>query len=232
MPKNLLILFVTILFSLNVNAQEGEVDASEELLNDEALQMTEAEVLAINEQDIVLGDDNAPVTIVEYASMSCSHCAHFHNTTFDDLKTKYIDTGKVKFVFRDFPLDEPALRGAMLAKCAGDKGKDQFLKFIKTMFSTQQNWAPKSNYLEVLSNIAKLGGMKSEEFEACMQDKELERQVMEGKFKAAKFLEIRSTPSFYINGELHRGAKEIEYLSEAIDAITQGANANIVIEKE
>lgn len=229
MLKKFATLFAVVLFSLNAFvAQAEDENKKEEKPLEENL--TVDEVLEVKEHDIVLGDENAPVTIVEYASMSCPHCATFHNETFDELKMKYIDTGKVKFVFRDFPLDEPALRGAMLSRCAGKDGAESFLKYLKVLFSTQQNWAPKKNYVEVLSNIAKLGGMKAEQFEACMTDKDIETEVMTGKYYAARFLEIRSTPSFYINGVLHRGAQNIKYLSEAIDGILKGVKADIVVE--
>ena len=230
--KKLITLFAVVLFSFNSFAiAQSEVSGSdaEKPLEEN---LTVEQVLEVTENGIFLGDENAPVTIVEYASMSCPHCAQFHNDTFDDLKTKYIDTGKVKFVFRDFPLDEPALRGAMLSRCAGKEGSESYLKYLKVLFSTQQNWAPKKNYIEVLSNIAKLGGMKGEEFEACMADKEVETRIMTGKYYAAKFLEIRSTPSFYINGVLHRGAQNMKYLSEAIDGVLKGVNADISVEGE
>lgn len=238
MLKKLFVSLIVIIFSSAAMAQEEAVQEEAVVENKEKPEipkqedMTVEQVLAVSENDFVLGRDDAPVTLVEYASMSCGHCANFHNRTFDELREKYIDTGEVKFIFRDFPLDEPALRGSMLARCAGNVKEEDFLKYIKTMFRTQTNWASRKNYLEVLSNIAKLGGMSGEEFETCMQDKDVEHVIMEGKFNAAKFLEIRSTPSFYINGELHRGSKDIKYLSEAIDAALSGSNVDMVIEGE
>jgi protein-disulfide isomerase len=188
------------------------------------VELTADQLLEILPSDIVIGDMKAPVTIIEYASLSCTHCAAFHNSTFSDLKEKYVDTGKVRFVFRDFPLDEPALRGAMMARCAGKDDTEKFLKFIKVMFSTQSNWAPKKNYLEVLSNIGKLGGMKGEEFEACMANKAVEDAVMLSKFNAAKILEVRSTPTFFINKEEHKGGRDLKYFSEVIDGILSGVS--------
>lgn len=236
MLNKLLISLAVVLFTFSAVAQEGarpEVSKPAEVAKaPEAPAKSTDEVLAISDKDVVLGDKNAPVTIVEYASMSCSHCADFHNNSFDELKTKYIDTGKVKFVFRDFPLDEPAMRGSMLARCASRDGVESFLKFTKVMFSTQDDWASKKNYLEVLSNMAKLGGMKGEDFESCMADKELEKQIMAGKFDAAKSLQLRSTPSFYINGELHNGAKDVKYMSEAIDAAIGGVKADVKTEEK
>jgi protein-disulfide isomerase len=242
MLNKLFISFVLVLFSFVAVAQENakpdEVKPAEVSGKPEVAKAPESpaksldEVLAISDKDVVLGDKNAPVTIIEYASMTCHHCADFHNKVFDELKTKYIDTGKVKFVFRDFPLDEPAMRGSILARCASKGGQEEFLKFTKVMFSTQGDWAGKKNYLEVLSNIAKLGGMKGEEFESCMADKELEKQIITGKFDAAKSLQIRSTPSFFINGELHSGAKDIKYMSEAIDAAIGGVKLDVKTEEK
>lgn len=181
---------------------------------------TKEQLFAPIEGDVIIGDKNAPVTIIEYASMSCGHCASFHNKTFNDLKEKYIDSGKARFIFRDFPLDEPALRGAMMARCAGEKDEGDFLKFNKAVFSTQSNWAPKKNYLEILSNIGKLGGMTGADFELCIADKNLERYVMENKFYASKILGVNSTPTFFVNGKMHKGAKNLAYFSGVIDKIT------------
>jgi protein-disulfide isomerase len=242
MLNKLFISVLLVLFSFVAVAQEdakpeavkpAEVsDKTDATIAPELPAKSANEVLAISDKDVVLGDKNAPVTIIEYASMTCHHCADFHNKVFDELKTKYVDTGKVKFVFRDFPLDEPAMRGSMLARCASKNGHEQFLKFTKVMFSTQGDWAGKKNYLEVLSNIAKLGGMKGEDFESCMADKELEKQIIVGKFDAAKSLQIRSTPSFFINGELHNGAKDVKYMSEAIDAAIGGVKVNVKTEEK
>lgn len=164
--------------------------------------------------DIVLGADDASVVMVEYSSLSCPHCAHFQKDIFPEIKENYIDTGKVLFIHRDFPLDEPALRGAMLAHCAGN---DRYYTFIKVLFDKQDSWAYQKNYLEILSNIAKLGGISSEKFDACMQDKALEHAIVEGKFTAANIMDITSTPSFFINGAKYSGANNYPTFSKIID---------------
>ncbi|MCE3233502.1 MAG: bdbD 2 [Rickettsiaceae bacterium] len=184
--------------------------------------ITADQLLNILPDDVVIGDMKAPITIIEYASMSCTHCADFHNSVFSDLKQKYIDSGKVRFVFRDFPLNEPALRGAMMARCAAKDGAEKYLKFTKVIFSMQSNWAPKSNYLEVLANIGKLGGMKGEEFEACMANKSLEESVMKSRLNASQKLEIRSTPTFFINKEMSKGTHDLAYFSGVIDSLLAG----------
>jgi protein-disulfide isomerase len=229
--KKNFIYIAAILLSFSANAEtpivESDVKAKIEVqknivaeVKDETKKaLTKEEVFQINETDIVVGDKNAPVTIIEYASMSCSHCATFFKTTFAPLKEKYIDNGKVKFVFRDFPLDEFALRAAMVAKCSIDEGVDNFLKFKKVLFSTQRNWAGKKNYLEILSNIAKLGGMKQAKFDQCIEDKDLENNILEKRLNASTILEVQSTPTFFVNGEIYAGAKEFEYVSKLIDTI-------------
>jgi protein-disulfide isomerase len=164
--------------------------------------------------DIVLGNDKAPVTIVEYSSLSCPHCAHFQAKIFPGLQKTYIDTGKAKFIHRDFPLDEPALRGAILAHCAD---KDRYYTFIKVLFDKQDSWAYQKNYLEVLTNIGKLGGMSGEKIDACMKNKTIETSIIESKLAAAKTLDIKATPTFFINGEKVSGVNNVESFAKIID---------------
>ncbi len=205
-----IITFISLILLVNVAfAQQSKIP-------DPAEGITKEDVLKISDDDFVVGDKDAPVTIIEYASLTCSHCASFHNNTYADLKEKYIDTGKVRFVFRNFPLDEAALRAGMIASCAGN---ERFEKLLKVMFSTQSNWATKKNYLEILSNIAKLGGMRGEEIEACLADEDLKTTIMTGKYLAAIRAEVRSTPTFFVNNKLHKGARNLEYFSKAIDPL-------------
>lgn len=176
--------------------------------------VTAEDLFKISKDDMVIGNSKAKVTIIEYASMTCSHCADFQKNTYPEVKEKYIDTGKVKYVFRAFPLDEPALRASMLAYCSGP---EKFHKFIDVIFSTQPNWALSKNYLEVLANIGKLGGVTGEEFDKCMANKALEEKIMQSKFDATTVLSVRSTPSFFINGVLYKGAHKFEFFSKVID---------------
>jgi protein-disulfide isomerase len=182
-------------------------------------------ILEVKKDDIAFGNEKAPVTIIEYSSLSCAHCASFYNNTFDELTKKYIDDGRVRFVYRDFPLNLPALHAAMMVHCAP---KDKAAKFINALFSTQNNWATKKNYLEILSNIAKLGGMTGEEFDACIANKSLEDKITEERFQAAKVLDIRATPSFYINGVPFSGGHTLESLSNIIDPLLTPASSKPV----
>ncbi|MGB1539770.1 MAG: DsbA family protein [Rickettsiales bacterium] len=171
--------------------------------------------------DHVLGDVNAPVTIIEYASLSCSHCATFHIETFPDLKKQYIDTGKVVFVYRHFPLNDPALRGAMLAECSGDK----FHTFLKVMFNTQPKWAYSGDYIEGLRGLANVGGMSNEKFDACMADKALDTRLIENMQAAANELGVSGTPALFINGEMLTGEANFDTLASIIDATLEEKDA-------
>lgn len=217
MIKNWLMIATMVMSVIGLSSYSlAQNETSAPIVDVEEVLPSKEEILTIQPNDLVIGDVNAPVTIIEYASLSCSHCASFHADSYDMIKKNYIDTGKVKFVFRDFPLDEPALRGSMLARCADDS---KFEKFIDVLFSTQDNWSRKKNYLEILSNIAKLGGMPGEAFDACMVDTSVEESVINSKLHALKVLEVRSTPTFFINEEKHEGAKNSEYFKKVIDGL-------------
>jgi protein-disulfide isomerase len=169
--------------------------------------------------DVQLGNDNAPVTVIEYSSLSCPHCAHFHHNVFPDFKTKYIDTGKVKYIHRDFPLDKVALKGATLTHCAG---KDRYYTFLKVLFEKQESWAFAKNYLEVLENIAKLGGISGDKFHACEQDKTLEDSIIQTRQMATNIFKIDATPAFVINGKVYNGALNMKDLEEILaEALVQ-----------
>ena len=149
---------------------------------------------------------DAPVTIIEYASMSCSHCADFHNNTLDDLKSEYIDTGKVRFVFRDFPFNYPALAGSMIVGCVP---KDAKYQYMNALYKLQNNWIRREHSYtrKELYKIMQRGGMKQEEFDLCLSNIDLENDILEGVMSAQREFNIRSTPSFIINGVLYSGNK-------------------------
>lgn len=153
--------------------------------------------------DIVMGNADAPNVIVEYASMTCPHCANFYTNVFPEVKEKYIDTGKAKFVFREFPLDGLAVAASMLARCAGD---DRFYPMIDGLFETQETWAvPGEDGKEKLLLIAKQAGFSQEKFDECLADKELFDKIVAVRKKAHEEYGVESTPSFFVNGKRLKG---------------------------
>ncbi len=168
--------------------------------------------------DLVMGSETAPVTIIEYASMTCPHCAHFTVTTFPKLKEKYIDTGKVRFIFREFPLDPLAAGASMLIRC-GDK--DKAFSLLDLLFHTQEQWAVR-NPIEPLFNVAKQAGYSRESFDACLDTRKNEssRKILDGiestRNHAAEKLKVTSTPTFFINGKRVSGALSIEEMEKEI----------------
>jgi protein-disulfide isomerase len=164
--------------------------------------------------DMILGDPNAPVTIIEYASMTCPHCAHFHTTTLPAIKEKYIDTGKAKLILREFPFDPRAAAAFMLARCAPP---EQYYPMVGVLFEQQKTWATAENAAQPLLQIAKLAGFTQEKFETCLKDQELLNKVRAVFDKGSKEYGVESTPTFFINGEKTSGTLSIEEISALID---------------
>jgi len=165
--------------------------------------------------DKQLGKDDAKVTIVEYASMTCPHCAHFAATTFPELKTKYIDTGKARYILREFPFDPSAEAGFMLARCS----KDNYFPMVDVLFKQQANWVGVNNTKDALLQISKLAGFTQESFEACLTDQKLLDDVRSVQKRGADEFKVDSTPTFFINGKTYKGAMSIEEISAIIDPL-------------
>jgi protein-disulfide isomerase len=165
--------------------------------------------------DIVLGDENAPVTIIEYASMTCPHCANFNNNTLPVIKEKYIDTGKVKLILREFPFDPRAVAAAMLARCAAP---EHHYALIDVLFKRQREWAQAPDPRPVLLQIARFAGFSQETFEACLKSQELLDNVRKVQEKGADDYGVESTPTLFINGDKHTGALSPDELSKIIDS--------------
>ena len=165
-------------------------------------------------EDIVMGDPDAPNVIVEYASMTCPHCANFYTNVFPDVKEKYIDTGKARFVFREFPLDGLAIAASMLARCAED---DRFYPLLDGLFETQETWAlPGEDGKQKLLLIAKQAGFSQEAFDKCLADKELFDKLVAVRKKAHEEFGVDSTPAFFVNGKRLEGIA-FENFENAID---------------
>jgi protein-disulfide isomerase len=163
--------------------------------------------------DVVLGSEKAPVTIIEYASMTCPHCAHFSTTTFPELQKRYIDTGKVRFIFREFPLDALAAAGFMLARCAG---KDKFMPVVETLFAKQPEWMVQKP-IEPLRTIARQFGFTEESFDQCLANQNVLDNIQTVRDRAATKLGVNSTPTFFVNGKKLTGDQSIDSLAKSID---------------
>ncbi len=163
-----------------------------------------ADVPKLNPDDRVLGKPDAPVTIFEFFSFTCPHCADFAVHTFPKLKAEWIDTGKAKLVYRDYPLDRNALKAAMLARCAPP---ERYPAFFETLFQQQSTWGPTNDPTPALRRIATLGGISGEQFDKCMGDDALSKSIAAAEFDAQKNYGVDSTPTFYINGKKYTGAQ-------------------------
>jgi protein-disulfide isomerase len=151
--------------------------------------------------EMTLGDANAPVTVIEYASMTCSHCADFHVTTYPELKKRYIDTGKVRFIFREFPLDRLAMAAFMLVRCAGP---ERHFQMIEALFQQQNEWVVQRPQGPLLA-IAKKEGISEARFNECLDNKAIQEGIEEVRQRAIKQFDVQSTPTFFINGKIQRG---------------------------
>ena len=168
--------------------------------------------------DEIQGPADAPVTIVEYASMTCPHCSHFHETTYPEMKMKYIDTGKVRFIFREFPLDPLAAAASMLARCAG---KDKFFPLIEAFFSQQKDWVVQKP-LQPMFAIAKQAGFTQQSFDECLANQQLLNGIEQTRTRAQEKFSVNSTPTFFINGKIFRGALTPEELDKQVAAYLKG----------
>ena len=165
--------------------------------------------------EMSLGDANAPITVIEYASMTCPHCAHFSMTTFPELKKRYIDTGKVRFIFREFPLDTLAAAGFMLARCAGP---EKYEAIIETLFAKQNDWVVQQP-LEPLGAIAKQFGFTDDSFKACLANQKVLDGIEWVRNRAQEKFKVGSTPTFFINGQMQVGAMSFEDMSKLIEPL-------------
>ena len=164
--------------------------------------------------ELSLGKADAPVTIVEYASLTCGHCANFHNTVFPKIKEKYVDSGQVRFILREFPLDNLAAAAAMLTRCAGG---EKTYPLVEVLFKQQEQWAfVRGNPVPELFKVAKQAGFTQESFDKCLTDQKLLEQVTSIRTKAADKFGVSSTPTFFINGKRLQEAPTVEAFDKAL----------------
>jgi protein-disulfide isomerase len=169
--------------------------------------------------DKIQGDEKAPVTIVEYASLTCPHCEHFHATVYPVLKKNYIDTGKVRFIFREFPRDPVDIGAFMLARCAP---ADKYFPMVDVLFDQQKNWAFTKDAAKQLLMIAKQAGFTEESFDKCLSDKKLAGEIRDVGKRAYEQFKVDSTPTIFINGQMFRGEMTPEGIEKAIAPMVKG----------
>ena len=162
--------------------------------------------------DKALGPADAKVVIVEYASATCPHCARFHTTVFPDLKKEFIDTGKVRFIAREFPLDDLALAAFMVARCVPD---DKYFDMLSLLYEQQQTWAGQ-NARDELLKMAKLAGLGEAQFDECLKNEDLAKGILEIRKEGADKYGVNSTPTLYLNGKKMEGERDIEGFRKAI----------------
>lgn len=168
-------------------------------------------LLGILPSDHVLGDPKAPITLIEYASFTCPHCAHFSVTVLPEIKKKWVDTGKVKVIYRDFPLDQTAVKAAQLAECAGN---DKYFGVIDMIFATQAKWATAADPIAELAKSLRIAGMGDAEVKACLVNDAVQNGVI-ADYRSGETLGVSSTPTLFINGEQFKGARSVEELDAA-----------------
>jgi protein-disulfide isomerase len=204
-------LSATEAFAQEIPESQGEVDMTE------ALKLGPLPEMAI-------GEENAPVQIIEYMSMTCPHCATFHNTTFDEIKTKYVDSGKARFIIREFPFDPRAAAAFMLARCNPSNPQEpstpaQYFPMVSMLMKQQNAWAAAEDGRAALLQMSRLAGFSQESFQACLTNQQLLDDVNATMKRGADEFGVNSTPTFLINGERYAGAMSVESMSALIDSL-------------
>ena len=164
--------------------------------------------------DIIIGDPNSKVQVIQYTSPTCTHCAYYNTTIFKYIKEKYVDTKKIAYIIREYISNKQDKDAAILCHCAG---KERFLQFMNILYSTQSSWAYSTNYLESLVNIGKIGGVSEEQYKKCLDDKNLVDGLIGLTIEVSKQPKVVGTPVFFINGKLHENAYSEKELSKAIN---------------
>ena len=191
-------LFTVVLFLFDNSPQSRIVDTIEAL------------------QTQSIGEEAAPIKMIEFASLTCGHCAKFHNEVFPLLKREYIDNGKIYFTYQDFPLDKFALKASVIARCSG---KERYFSFLKVLYKKQKDWTRSQDPFKSLLKIAKLGGLKNDEIKVCVSNKSIEDGILKTRLSSTKKFDIRATPTIYFNGEKYDGDLTYEALKLKIDSL-------------
>ena len=170
--------------------------------------------------DMAVGAPDAPVTVIEFFSLTCPSCERFHKQVYNRLKPEYVDAGKVRFVARDFPLNAPALQAAVLAHCAG---RERYFTFIDVLFQTFDDWASSRDFTDKLGQIGELGGVSRDRFADCLGDQGLENSIFQSIADGQAEYGVSGTPTLVVNGEAYDGQMSFDALSEHIDRLLAGS---------
>jgi len=170
------------------------------------------------ETDFVLGDAEAPVTIIKYGSLTCPHCAAFHEATAAHLKSHHIPEGRVQYIHRHFPLDQPAMAGAMLLHC-GDSNQDRFFALLDILYSEQADWGTASDPIDALRSIAARTGINGDTFNACLSDRALADRIIAERDEGSETYGVRATPTLLVNGGRYSGNLNVAQLETVLDQV-------------
>ena len=163
-----------------------------------------------------LGKPNAPIKMIEFASLTCGHCARFHNEVMPAIKEKYINNGKIFFIYKDFPLDKFALKASIISRCSGNKN---YFSFLDVFYKKQSSWTRSQDPFKSLLKIAKIGGLKDEEIKVCVGNKSIEDGLLKDRLQSSKKYDITATPTIYLNGKKYTGDLTLEALELKINAL-------------
>ena len=163
-----------------------------------------------------LGEPDAPIKMIEFASLTCGHCARFHNEVMPAIKEKYINNGKIFFIYKDFPLDKFALKASIISRCSGNKN---YFSFLDVFYKKQASWTRSQDPFKSLLKIAKIGGLKDEEIKVCVGNKSIEDGLLKDRLKSSKKYDITATPTIYLNGKKYTGDLTLEALELKINSL-------------
>lgn len=170
--------------------------------------------------DMILGSPDAPIEIIEYSSMTCPSCAAFHTETLPELKARYLDTGRARLVFREFPLDRAALAASAVARCAGE---ERFFAFIDVLFRMQDGWARSDDPVGAIGRIVRMAGQDPAMIDACLADRATIDGVLAVRLEGDRLYDVEATPTFIVDGERHSGNMSFEEFDDLLRAVEDGS---------
>jgi len=179
-------------------------------------QSAQADALKVLDRDHILGKADAPITMVEYASLTCSHCGHFHQAVLPDLKKKWIDSGRLRLVYRDFPLDRNALQAAQIAECAGN---DRYFGIVDLLFQTQEKWASSRDVATEIARILRIAGIGESEIKACLADDKPLKEAVLADYESGEKAGVNATPTLFINGQRYAGNRAVADLDAYLEKL-------------